>query len=158
MRGGARVAKFGRTCSHGLVAERGDQIVGALNAARWPRCQLGVWEKVKSAPAMIRLMGTALPRAIKLAGVWTKHDPKEPHWHIGPIGVVPAVQGQGVGTALLGSFLTTVDEDGSIAYLETDVDRNVSLYEKFGFQVIGQSDILGVNNRFMRRDRTPPVT
>jgi ribosomal protein S18 acetylase RimI-like enzyme len=156
MRGGARVAKFGRTTSHGLVAERDDRIVGALNAARWPHCQLGAWDKVKSAPAMVRLMGTALPRAMKLTGVWTKHDPKEPHWHIGPIGVVPELQGQGVGRALLGSFLETVDQDGSMAYLETDVDRNVSLYEAFGFHVIGQADILGVNNRFMRRDRKPP--
>jgi ribosomal protein S18 acetylase RimI-like enzyme len=157
MRGGARVAKFGRTCSHGLVAERGDEIVGVLNGARWPRCQLDVWEKAKSAPAMVRLMGTALPRAMKLTGVWTKHDPKEPHWHIGPIGVDPAFQGQGVGRALLASFLETVDEDGSMAYLETDVDRNVSLYEKFGFQVVGQADILGVNNRFMRREPKPAV-
>jgi ribosomal protein S18 acetylase RimI-like enzyme len=154
MRGGARIAKFGRSCSHGLVAERGDQIVGALNAARWPRCQLGAWDKVKSAPVMVRVMGTALPRAMKLAGVWTKHDPKEPHWHIGPIGVLPASQGQGIGKALLGSFLETVDEDGSMAYLETDVDRNVSLYEEFGFHVLGQMDILGVNNRFMRRAPT----
>jgi ribosomal protein S18 acetylase RimI-like enzyme len=90
--------------------------------------------------------------------VWTKHDPKEPHWHIGPIGVLPAVQGQGVGKALLGSFLQMADEDGSMAYLETDVDRNVSLYEHFGFEVIGQTDIFGVNNRFMRRSGKPPGT
>lgn len=46
-----------------------------------------------------------------------------------------------------------------IAYLETDVDRNVSLYEKFGFQVIGQADILGINDRrFMRRDAKTQVT
>jgi ribosomal protein S18 acetylase RimI-like enzyme len=152
MSGGARVAKFGRTCSHGLVAERGEQIVGALNAARWPRCQLSAWEKVTSAPAMARLMGSALPRAMKLAGVWTKHDPNEPHWHIGPIGVVPEVQGQGVGKALLGSFLETVDLDGSMAYLEADVDQNVLLYERFGFRVIGETRVHGVNNRFMRRD------
>jgi ribosomal protein S18 acetylase RimI-like enzyme len=158
MRGSARVAKFGRTCSHGIVAERGDEIVGALNAARWPRCQLSTREKVKSAPGLVRLMGTDLPRAMKLTGVWTKHDPKEPHWHIGPIGVDPARQGKGVGKALLGSFLATVDEDGSMAYLETDVDRNVSLYEQFGFRVIGETDIFGVKNRFMRRDSKLSVT
>jgi len=157
MRGGARVAKFGRTGSYALVAEQGGRIVGALNAARWPDCQLGAGEKVRSAPAMIRVMGTALPRAMKLTSVWTKHDPKEPHWHIGPIGVLPALQGQGVGKALLGSFLQTADEDGSMAYLETDVDRNVSLYEAFGFKVIGHADVFGVNNRFMRRDAKPPL-
>jgi ribosomal protein S18 acetylase RimI-like enzyme len=158
MKGSVRVAKFGRTCSYGLVAEQGDRIVGALNAAPWPLCQMATGEKVRSAPAMVRMMGTALPRALKLTSVWTKHDPKEPHWHIGPIGVDPAFQGQGVGKALLGSFLEMADTDGPPAYLETDVDRNVTLYEKFGFRVVGQSDILGVNNRFMRRDLTPPIT
>lgn len=158
MRGSARVAKFGRTCSYGLVAEQGDRIVGALNAAAWPSCQLRAGEKVRSVPALVRAMGMALPRALKLTSVWAKLDPKEPHWHIGPIGVVPEVQGQGVGKALLSSFLEMADQDGSMAYLETDVDRNVPLYEKFGFRVIAREEILGVNNRFMRRDAKPPVT
>jgi GNAT superfamily N-acetyltransferase len=110
------------------------------------------------APAMVRIMGLALPRAMKVASVWEKHDPKEPHWHIRPVGVVPAVQGQGVGHALLGLFLETVDDAGAMAYLETDVDRNVVLYEKFGFEVIGQEVVLDVNNRFMRREPRPPTT
>ena len=152
MRGTVRLAKFGRACSYGLVAQQGDRVVGALNAAPWPRCQLSAGEKVKSAPSMVRMMGTALPRAIKVSGVWAKHDPNEPHWHIGPIGVAPEFQGRGVGQALLGSFLEMADQGGSIAYLETDVNRNVPLYEKLGFRVIGRQDVLGVNNRFMRRD------
>lgn len=158
MEGSVRVAKFGRRSSYGLIAERGDRVVGALNAAPWPLCQLSPGEKLRSAPAMVRTMGTALPRALKLTSVWSKHDPKEPHWHIGPIGVDPAFQGQGVGKALLGSVLEMADEDGVPAYLETDVDRNVKLYEEFGFRIIGQADILGVNNRFMRRDAKPSVT
>lgn len=105
MRGSVRVAKFGRTCSYGLVAEQGDRVVGALNAALWPLCQLRAAEKVRSVPAMVRVMGTALPRALKVASVWTRHYPEEPHWHIGPIGVAPPLQGKGVGKALLGSFL-----------------------------------------------------
>jgi hypothetical protein len=40
MRDSVRVAKFGRSCSYGLVAEQADRIVGALNAALWPRCQV----------------------------------------------------------------------------------------------------------------------
>jgi ribosomal protein S18 acetylase RimI-like enzyme len=158
MRGTVRIAKFGRTCSYGLVAEQGDRVIGALNAAQWPRCQLSAGEKAKSAPTMLQLMGTALPRAMKVASIWSKHDPKEPHWHIGPIGVIPEFQGQGVGKALLGSFLEMADQQGPFAYLETDVDQNVELYEKFGFRVIDQAVILGVNNRFMRRNARPPVT
>jgi ribosomal protein S18 acetylase RimI-like enzyme len=143
MKGTARVAKFGRRCSYGLVAVQGERIVGVLNAAPWPLCQLNPGEKVRSTPALIRTMGTALPRVLKVAGARAKHDPKEPHWHIGPIGVDPEFQRQGVGKALLGSVLEMADKDGPPGYLETDVDRNVELYEKFGFHVIGQQDILG---------------
>lgn len=60
-------------------------------------------------------------------------------------------KGQGVGTALLSSLLQMADEYGPTSYLETDVDRNVPLYETFGFQVIDQETVRRVNNRFMRR-------
>ena len=79
-------------------------------------------------------------------------DPHEPHWHIGPIGVRPQLQGRGIGKALLEAFLTTIDEVGAPAFLETDVDRNVELYESFGFAVTSREDIVGVNTRFMWRD------
>jgi len=51
----------------------------------------------------------------------------------------------------LGWFLKIVDERGSPAYLETDVDRNVALYQTFGFKVIAHADVMGVDNRFMWR-------
>jgi hypothetical protein len=52
---------------------------------------------------------------------------------------------------MLASFLQMVDEQRASAYLETDVDRNVALYEKFGFKVIARPDIAGLDNRFMWR-------
>jgi ribosomal protein S18 acetylase RimI-like enzyme len=151
MQTGARVAKLGRKCSHAVVAEEAGRIVGILNAAQWPHCQMGMGEKLRTAPAMIRVMGTALPRAFKMMTVWAKNDPRKRHWHIGPIGVDPELQGRGIGKAMLASFLHMVDKQGLPAYLETDVDRNVQLYEKFGFKVIAQEELLGVNNRFMWR-------
>ena len=157
MQEAVRVAKFGRRWSHALVAEQGGMVVGALNAAEWPHCQLGMVEKIKTAPAMLRIMKAALPRAFTMMNMREARDPHEPHWHIGPIGVRPELQGNGVGNALLKTFLTTVDEQGSPAFLETDVDRNVVLYESFGFSVTSREDIVGVNTRFMWRDTQPRV-
>ena len=151
MQATVRAAKLGRKYSHVLVAEDQKRIVGVLNAAEWPRCQLGTGEKLKVAPTMVRVAGWGLPRLLKLLGAWAQQDPQERHWHLGPIGVCPELQGRGIGKALLTSFLETVDEQGSPAYLETDVDRNVVLYEKFGFRVVAQAEINGVNNRFMWR-------
>jgi ribosomal protein S18 acetylase RimI-like enzyme len=155
MQDAVRVAKFGRTWSYALVAVQGGIVVGALNAAKWPNCQLGMAEKIKTAPAMVRIMRTALPRAFTMMNKREARDPHEPHWHIGPIGVRPELQGHGVGKALLETFLTTVDEEGSAAFLETDVDRNVELYESFGFSVTSREDIVGVDTRFMWRDTRP---
>jgi ribosomal protein S18 acetylase RimI-like enzyme len=155
MQDAVRVAKFGRTWSHAFVAVEGPRVVGALNAAAWPHCQMGVAEKIKTAPSMIRIMNTALPRAFTMMAKREAHDPHEPHWHVGPIGVRPELQRRGVGKMLLRGFLTMVDEEGSPAFLETDVDGNVALYEKFGFRIRTRENIVGVDTRFMWRDAWP---
>ncbi len=157
MQDAVRVTKFGRTWSYALVAERGGRVVGALNAAESPHCQLGIGEKIRTAPKMARIMKTALPRALTMMSKREARDPHEPHWHLGPIGVRPEVQGAGVGKALLMTFLTSVDEQGSPTFLETDVDRNVFLYESFGFTVTSREDIVGVDTRFMWRDSQPRI-
>jgi ribosomal protein S18 acetylase RimI-like enzyme len=83
--------------------------------------------------------------------VWARHDPSDPHWHLGPIGVVPEYQRRGIGTVLLQRFCREVDACGAPAYLETDLPANVLFYEKHGFQVLGREDIFGVSNFFMWR-------
>ena len=150
-----RVAKLGRRYSHVLVAAEGPWLVGALNAAMWPHCQLDAYEKLKTAPAIFRAMGSALTRQLKITSAWEKHEPHKPHWHLGPIGVHPLLQGRGIGKALLQSFLAMADEQRLPVYLETDVDLNVALYEKFGFKVIAEEELIGINNRFMWRDAQP---
>src|SRR5262245_15346528 len=62
MQTAVRAAKLGRKYSHVLVAEDGGRIAGVLNAAEWPNCQLGLGEKLKTAPAMIRVVGWGLLR------------------------------------------------------------------------------------------------
>ena len=82
---------------------------------------------------------------------WAQHEPKSQHWHLGPIGVLPSHQGQGIGSLLMARFCREVDACQADAYLETDVDKNVRFYKKFGFQVVSESDIFDVKNRYMLR-------
>ncbi|MGV7223967.1 MAG: GNAT family N-acetyltransferase [Nitrospinales bacterium] len=82
---------------------------------------------------------------------WARHEPKSQHWHLGPIGVLPSHQGLGIGSMLMERFCMEVDSCKAEAYLETDVDKNVRFYEKFGFRVISESDIFSVKNRYMLR-------
>jgi GNAT superfamily N-acetyltransferase len=63
--------------------------------------------------------------------------PKEPCWYLPLIGVDPARQGRGYGSALLRYALEQCDRDGVPAYLESSNPRNVPLYERHGFEVMG---------------------
>ena len=83
---------------------------------------------------------------------WARHDPLSQHWHLGPIGVLPSHQGLGIGSMLMERFCMEVDACLAKAYLETDLDKNVYFYEKFGFKVVSESEIFDVKNRYMVRD------
>jgi ribosomal protein S18 acetylase RimI-like enzyme len=67
-----------------------------------------------------------------------KFHPTEPHWYLPMIGVDPMHQGAGIGSALMTEGLKAVDRDGLIAYLESSNPKNISLYERYGFEVIGE--------------------
>ena len=82
---------------------------------------------------------------------WGRNDPLEQHWHLGPIGVLPTHQGSGIGSILMERFCKEVDACLAKAYLETDLDKNVRFYEKFGFKVVSESEIFDVKNRYMQR-------
>ena len=83
---------------------------------------------------------------------WAANDPLEQHWHLGPLGVIPTHQDRGVGSMLMKIFCKEVDKCSAKAFLETDLDKNVSFYEKFGFKVVSTSNIFGVKSRYMARE------
>lgn len=70
-----------------------------------------------------------------------KCHPEEPHWHLAIIGVEPNAQGTGLGGALMRHALARCDEEGALAYLESSNPRNISLYERHGFEVMGEIQV-----------------
>ncbi len=126
-------------------------MVGVLNAVEWPRCQLSPLEGLRLLPRLLRVSGAALPRVAKVASVWKRHDPRQRHWHLGPIGVLPQMQGRGIGSRLLEHFCAMADDRRDAVYLETDRAENVPLYERFGFAVTASEPLLSVPNWFMWR-------
>ena len=61
--------------------------------------------------------------------------PKDPHWYLPWLGVDAALQGAGLGAALLRHGLARVDADRLPAFLETPNPRTVPLYERHRFVV-----------------------
>ena len=68
-------------------------------------------------------------------------QPKDPHWYLALAAVDPNYHSKGIGSALLKFALSKCDENGSKAYLESSNPRNISLYERHGFEVLGEVTI-----------------
>lgn len=70
-----------------------------------------------------------------------EYHPDEKVWYLPLIGVDPAHQGKGIGSALMKQALRRCDEEGLPAYLESSNPRNISLYERHGFETIGEIQV-----------------
>jgi len=86
---------------------------------------------------------------------WAKYDPAEPHSHLGPVAVDPELQGRGVGSMLLAEYCQRLDQRTMLSYLETDKPENVRLYQRFGYHVTAEAEVLGVTSWFMTRVPKP---
>ena len=60
----------------------------------------------------------------------------EPHWYLLIVGVSPATQGGGLGSALVADGLAMADAEHQRVYLETSAPRNLPFYERFGFRTV----------------------
>lgn len=82
--------------------------------------------------------GSYAGRLFKLIEFSEAHAPPEPHWHLQVLAVIPDQQGKGLGSALLEEVLPRLDRDSEAAYLESTTPRNRALYERHGFDCIGE--------------------
>ncbi len=143
----------------GLIygAYRDNALVGICGIARPDFCQPTSIEKLRIVPAVVfgNPPGAAV-RVLNWTNAWAHRDPAGPHWHLGPVAIDPSVQNQGIGSALLTAVCVHMDTYGAVAYLETDRPANVHFYEKFGFAVVAQADVMGVPNWFMSRPGGAP--
>jgi len=92
--------------------------------------------------AMGALMEEGIPASEQVEifgfpGQMGEYHPTDQHWYLPMLGVDPARQGRGYGSALLRHGLETCDTQGIPAYLEATSERNKRLYERHGFEAIG---------------------
>jgi ribosomal protein S18 acetylase RimI-like enzyme len=141
-----------RDLSHTLVARREDGvIVGVCGMLPPGECAPDLRQGLRLLPALFSIGPRAAGRLVRWMGAWQRHDPAERHWHLGPLVVDAHLQGEGVGSRMMRVFCARMDAAGEDAYLETDKPVNVRFYERFGFEVVSEEDVLGVPNWFMFR-------
>jgi GNAT superfamily N-acetyltransferase len=68
---------------------------------------------------------------------------RAPHYYVRDVGVLPQMQGRGLGSALMRPTLDLCDQGGLPAYLEASSERNAALYERLGFQVKSELRVAG---------------
>jgi ribosomal protein S18 acetylase RimI-like enzyme len=65
----------------------------------------------------------------------------DPHWYLAQIGVEPALQRQGITSRLLRPMLARADAAGLPCYLETENAVNITIYQRYGFQVVAEDAV-----------------
>jgi GNAT superfamily N-acetyltransferase len=122
---------------HQLVYTAGD----FAGAAVW--APPGQWrhrfsDEARVAPAVIGAFGLRVVRLLRLLVRVERAHLREPHYYLFAIGADPALQGRGVGSALLRPMLARCDAERMPAYLESSNPANVPFYKRHGFQTTGE--------------------
>jgi GNAT superfamily N-acetyltransferase len=115
----------------------GGGLVGACLVLPPGRWQMPDAADGRTAVRWLRAFGMQLPRGTRTQRALQEHHPTEPHFYFRSVGVRPALQGQGLGSALMRPTLERCDSNGVPAYLEASSERSAALYEQLGFVQLG---------------------
>jgi ribosomal protein S18 acetylase RimI-like enzyme len=94
---------------------------------------------LRQAPLLLRGIQHRTVGAMRgLARIEKAHAQHPEHYYLAVLGTRPDRQGEGLGAALLSPVLSTCDEEGIGAYLESSKEANIPYYRRFGFEVVGE--------------------
>lgn len=117
------------------VVRNGSAITGAqLSFAprRWP---LDVRSWLSMAWGALGTGGRGVDRYALYDQHVSPYHPREPHLYLWVLGVDPGSQGKGIGSAFLRALGERADRERWPAYLETDRETSVRLYQQHGFAI-----------------------
>ncbi len=77
-------------------------------------------------------------RCLAVGELFSEHHPAQPSMYLQLIGVAPDHQRRGLGSHLLAPVLARCDATGTPAYLEAATVDNRRLYQRHGFDTIGE--------------------
>ncbi|MEJ8641316.1 GNAT family N-acetyltransferase [Streptomyces sp. MS1.HAVA.3] len=119
-----------------LAATGGGQLLAAALWSGPGRWKASAVQELATIPSYAHVFGVrGLPRAADVQNALHEAHPDAPHWYLPTLGTDPAIQGAGVGSALVREQLAHCDRLGQRAYLESSKASNVPFYERFGFRV-----------------------
>jgi hypothetical protein len=131
-----------------------DALVGVGAMVQPGRCAQSAFERL----ALSRVVQSCTSVEMALAhqrwqSALGRRDPKDQHWHVGPVAIEPGFQRKGFGTALMAAIGARIDKFPAMAYLETDRRESVPFFARSGFKAIADAGVMEVPHWFMMRPR-----
>jgi GNAT superfamily N-acetyltransferase len=134
-----------------LVGDRASRLVAAItasgvgrhpsqftitdDAAAWwhppGQWRLGLAETLRLAPRVLPIARLGSLTLLRLSALVEKQHPSGAHAYLGYLGA--AVQGKGLGSAVISPALEVCDAYGWAAFLESSNPRNLPFYRRHGF-------------------------
>ncbi len=159
---------MGMSLRYGLLADEAYATSGGLRA-------VAIWDPPTDSPIDLDPDGTRsgyneMPQRMGAAAVARFNAMVEvqrpirarvmggrPFWYLPWLGVEPASQRCGAGTALLRDMFARSDPAGVPYCLETEKGANVRYYERHGFRVVAEGELPLGGPRFWTMRRDPPA-
>ena len=126
------------------------------------KAPFGIWQVVRSVPLPVLFrFGRQGAGRMQAYGRFVDNLHRkllpDPHWYLQVIGVDPAYHGQGFSSRLLRPVLERIDRERMPCALETNIDKNVAIYRRFGFEVISEDELPGTAVTSFLMLRKPPA-
>ena len=108
---------------------------GKVYPSIWTMMRLGGFYTMRKVGLKLKAMKRTMT-VFKYEEERHKHLVPYNHWYVQNIAVKPEEQGKGYGGLLISTMLKTIESEGLPVYLETNTEKNVSIYQKYGFEIL----------------------
>jgi ribosomal protein S18 acetylase RimI-like enzyme len=146
---------------YGEVYATSHNLEGVVSWVPSDKADLTIWRIIRSGyfSILFRLGRKNVSRIMSYgdyASLMHKRHAPFRHWYLMVIGVDPLYQGRGYASALIRPMLARIDNEQMPCYVETNNERNVPIFQHYGFKVVEEGIIPGtdVSHWAMSREKS----